>query len=768
MKVAILSLCAVSCFATTTTLTCASTICNGTENALFQTTLDLIGTSINRGDIIELTAGHTWTGNFTITKTPTGTSGVILIRSTATALCPADGVRVTPSQLPNMPTIYNGGNNAAPALSFLGGSTPAAFITVDCINAVGYQASASGGDIFRVGDLTETQTAQLAHDITFKHVLAYGHIGSVVDRTKNGITTAGNNITVQDSFVYEIKSDAESHAIAAENPVGTQTITNNFIEAAALGSLFGGGNGNPYVPNPNPAFTMQYNYFHKPEKWRNDVTGLVIKGMLEFKLAGSAIVKWNTFDNNYMGNDQTGQFTSINARWNGPGFTSPTVNTGTETITISNNGFSNGDRVFTGGAGIPGGLEVCTTSALCYVISAATNTFQLSTTSGGSPINITSSGGSWTLGALESWCGSRNVTYSNNTHRKSLATFSLLSFDANFQTNNPCTVQDATISNNLFYQIGYAYDRTPASTQPVSYGRYVTGGARLSFLHNTTAPSDPQASLPGTAYQMLFDSDPAVVTDTFVYKNNLDPGGTNSFRSGFGSQEDAINNWTSGSSLVQNSTAMGTVSTNWDGCMAPRTCSGMFLPTAAQWDANIMQWTDPANYNYALLSGSPYHNAGTDGADLGADMTTLARVTGLVVTPGVVTATLNYTLSSQISSDPCVLEVSTSDNVIDEDNTYTVINALNPSMFTRQDASNSSTQYSQAGSAATWIIGKNATENDVNGIPRDLRLSASTTYYGRLQCYGDTQTFSFTTGAGGAAGTKISGRVTISGKAVIH
>ena len=69
------------------------------------------------------------------------------------------------------------------------------------------------------------------------------------------------------------------------------------------------------------------------------------------------------------------------------------VNTTTETITSSSHGFSNGDVVsyYSNGGSAIGGLVNLTEY---FVVGATTNTFQVSLTSGGSAINLTSTGNS--------------------------------------------------------------------------------------------------------------------------------------------------------------------------------------------------------------------------------------------------------------------------------------------------------------------------------------------------------------------------------------
>ena len=67
-----------------------------------------------------------------------------------------------------------------------------------------------------------------------------------------------------------------------------------------------------------------------------------------------------------------------------------TVNTSTDTITCSAHGYSNGQTITFYGDTAPGGLTAGTTY---YVISAATDSFQVAATAGGSAIDLTATGG---------------------------------------------------------------------------------------------------------------------------------------------------------------------------------------------------------------------------------------------------------------------------------------------------------------------------------------------------------------------------------------
>lgn len=68
-----------------------------------------------------------------------------------------------------------------------------------------------------------------------------------------------------------------------------------------------------------------------------------------------------------------------------------TASATTDALTSNGHGLANGDQVVVSnsGGGLPGGLA---TSTIYYVISTATNTFQLATAPSGSAINLTSAG----------------------------------------------------------------------------------------------------------------------------------------------------------------------------------------------------------------------------------------------------------------------------------------------------------------------------------------------------------------------------------------
>ncbi|MEO8051749.1 MAG: hypothetical protein ABI833_15125, partial [Acidobacteriota bacterium] len=147
-------------------------------------------------------------------------------------------------------------------------------------------------------------------------------------------------------------------------------------------------------------------------------------------------------------------------------------------------------------------------------------------------------------------------------------------------------------------------------------------------------------------------------------------------------------------------------------------------------------WSDPfgglaSNRIFSIASSSPYYHAGTDGASLGADFAQLPLVNNVQVTPAVSSATLEFDVSAPIAdvknTQVCVLEVSSSRNLLSDLGAYAVIASLDPTVTIGADLSTRS-DVTVAGNHVTWPI---------NG------LSAGVSYFGRLMCHGDTEWFTF-------------------------
>jgi hypothetical protein len=137
----------------------------------------------------------------------------------------------------------------------------------------------------------------------------------------------------------------------------------------------------------------------------------------------------------------------------------------------------------------------------------------------------------------------------------------------------------------------------------------------------------------------------------------------------------------------------------------------------------------PDDLDYSLGPQSKFSNAGTDGRDIGVDTTKLPLIQRLDVTTSEKSARFSFTLTEPIRGIPCVLRVST-----DQDMTG-VIADLDPSQFTKPDSTDNPGNQVDGAKRVMWA-GKN------------VALSPGTVYYYYLGCGGHSRSGSFqTTGA---------------------
>ena len=166
---------------------------------------------------------------------------------------------------------------------------------------------------------------------------------------------------------------------------------------------------------------------------------------------------------------------------------------------------------------------------------------------------------------------------------------------------------------------------------------------------------------------------------------------------------------------------------------------------------------------YKITPGTALAKAAHDGTNIGVNEGMLPLIRNLRTTVSDKTALLEFDLSGPIqdagNTQPCALEVSTNENLKSYLGAYTVVNDLNPAMFKQPDGSNRTNAkllgVQVSNGHVAWPIGQNATITDDAGAPRSLALTPSTLHYGRLQCYGDTQAFTFTTAAAASSTSAI-------------
>jgi hypothetical protein len=280
--------------------------------------------SAHPGDTIVLDAGSVYTGNFTLPAKANPLGQWIYIQSSALSRLPAPGVRIGPSNTPNMAKIVT--PNVSPALNPLPGANHYRLVGLEVTTASNQGCQPHNNPpvncftyfLFGQPDGGSGHPTQLPDSITFDRV--YMHGSNTYD-VREGIQGNVTNLAVIDSYISDIhQSTADSQAIVAYFTPGPIKIVDNFLSATTEDVMFGGAGGynNPYVPSD---IEIRRNHFFKPLSWDSCGAGgtlgssgiqpngvpcppglgyqWVEKNNLEFKSARRVVVTGNIFENTW-------------------------------------------------------------------------------------------------------------------------------------------------------------------------------------------------------------------------------------------------------------------------------------------------------------------------------------------------------------------------------------------------------------------------------------------------------------------------------------
>lgn len=306
---------------------------NVPAGANFQTVLN----SANCGDTIQLQAGATFTGSFTLPAKNCDDNNWIVIRTSASdASLPPEGTRINPcyagvASLPGRPAFSCSNAGVMVRIIATKGTSPFTL--------------AAGANHFRLGpglEITRPVGTGIAYGMIAKQDTPADHIivdrdwihGTAQDETLRGIFLGGVvYAAVVDSYFNDfhcaaiIGACSDAQAIAGgtgTQPQGTWKIENNFLEASTENVLFGGAGGTTVptditvrhnhmfkpliwmpgqpgftgVPNPNPAQCTNY---HQP-----GYCPFVVKNLFELKNAQRVLIEGNILENTWAGFSQPG------------------------------------------------------------------------------------------------------------------------------------------------------------------------------------------------------------------------------------------------------------------------------------------------------------------------------------------------------------------------------------------------------------------------------------------------------------------------------
>jgi hypothetical protein len=276
------------------------------------------------GDTIQLQAGATFSGNFTLPAKNCNASNWIIIRtSSPDSALPGEGQRVTP--------CYAGvaSLQGRPAYSCQNPQDVLAKVEMEK-SGNGPLQIANGANFYRFVGLEVTRPTGLKGNATLislqgtaDHIIvdrSWLH-GNTQDETSDGFAMSGGTfIAVVDSYFSDFHcisdkgSCTDAHAVSAgvgDTQDGPYKIQDNFLEASGEGVMFGGG-----AATMTPTdIEIIGNHFWKPWQWmpgNSPFVGgpegnpFIVKNHMELKNAVRVLVDSNLMENVWGGFSQTG------------------------------------------------------------------------------------------------------------------------------------------------------------------------------------------------------------------------------------------------------------------------------------------------------------------------------------------------------------------------------------------------------------------------------------------------------------------------------
>jgi hypothetical protein len=240
------------------------------------------------GDVIELTAGATYTGNFVLPVH--GGNGVVTIRTRPDSLLPLPGQRVSPADAPRLAKLRSGNGGSA-----LRTAPRARGWRLELLE-IGANSRGSG-DIIQLGDGSGAQSnlEQVPRDLVIDR--CYIHGDPLVGQ-KRGIALNSAATDIIGSHIVDIKGIGfDTQAIAGWNGPGPFRIENNHLEAA--GEVFMLGGAIPGIRDLVPSdVVFTGNYVGRPVAWTNE--NWTVKNLLELKNARRVMISMNLFEHHWV------------------------------------------------------------------------------------------------------------------------------------------------------------------------------------------------------------------------------------------------------------------------------------------------------------------------------------------------------------------------------------------------------------------------------------------------------------------------------------
>lgn len=287
--------------------------------------LEQVLASASCGDIVQLQAGATFSGNFVIPSKSCDDSHWIIIRTSALdSSLPPEGTRLTPCYA-GVPSLAG-----RPPLNCASTTNVLARIEFNGRSGSGPITFAAGANHYRLIGLEVTRAASQApvynliqfngpaDHVVFDRVWVHG---TAQEETVRGILLGpSRHVAIVDSTFTDFHCIAKSGSCGdtqtiggglGDSPMGPYKIVNNFLEASGENILFGGG----YATTTPADIEIRRNHMFKPLTWMRGQAGYVggadgnpfiVKNLLELKNAQRVLVDGNIMEDSWGGFSQVG------------------------------------------------------------------------------------------------------------------------------------------------------------------------------------------------------------------------------------------------------------------------------------------------------------------------------------------------------------------------------------------------------------------------------------------------------------------------------
>jgi hypothetical protein len=556
------------------------------------------------GDTILLQAGATFTGNFVLPK-KSGTTFITVRSSAANASLPAAGVRINSSYAALLPKIKSPNTNSALQTATGAHHWQLQFLELQA-NSGGY------GEIIRLGSSSETAAANQPHHLLLDRLYIHGDslLGS-----KRGIALNSADTSILNSQISNIKAQGmDSQAIAGWNGPGPYLIENNFLEASGENIMFGGAA--PAIQGLVPAnITIRRNLISKYTAWQKAIVGTPANARATAAAGGSLAA--STYAYRVVAYAPCGN--GLTCRSGATADLSATLpTTGSVAIAWSAVAGATSYRVYGRKAGAQ--TQYWTTSG----------TSLLDTGAGGTASTVpTSSGQMWTVKNLLELKNAKLVMIEGNIFENCWKAdqkgYAVLLTPSNGGTAAWTVVQDVTFRYNTVRHVGAAL---MVNGRDTSHGSEYTRNVLIAnnvFTDVSTRWGGPGGFMVagnGTRDVRVdhntIDHDGFVVAGNgeanigFIFTNNLARHNQWGIYGDYhGAGFDSINIYFPGIGMRRNVLAGGTAS---------KYPTDNYFPASSTFLGNF---AGAATGDFRLVTSSPYVGMGTDGKNIGADITAL-------------------------------------------------------------------------------------------------------------------------------------------------